>query len=1327
MKKPTNSHDKGHSEQAHDCAVTHTLDHELDHITEMASLICRVPISILYIKDIFDYKIKSNYGIDPNKTITDTSFCHFTMIQDKILEVNDATLDGRFKNNPLVTGPPFIRFYAGCSLYDTTGDSMGVISVMDNKPFKLDLYQKKALKLLARQIIGLVKFQIKIDELSCIEKLLELSQDLACVFTADGHYKRISPPFEKVLGWNKKFLMNTNFFDLIHPDDLEKMHSRIGALIAGDTPINAESRMRCKNGAYLSLRWVIMQEPATGTLFAIAYHITEERLQGEKLRISENKFRSFFENSQGALCTHDLDGNLLSINFAGAKLLGYQADEILQFNLFELVPPKYHAELKNYLDQIQQQGKASGLLTFNHKDGSQKIMSFNNILIRNECAADYVVGNSIDVTQSHQLEVSLRKTRQMLLDTNEMARVGGWEINLVEQKVYWSEVTRQILCVEPDFQPECPTTCSFFKPGKNSQKISDAASKAISDGLGYDLELELVTATGEELWVRVIGNAEFKNGICTRLYGTFQDIDQRKRVELEVLNAKKLLDGVMDAASEVCIISTNTDGIITVFNRGAQKLLGYSADEMIGKQHPGIIHVEWEIKERAKQLSHQYDMPIDLSRVFVHIAELEGSEIREWTYKTKEGLLVPVSLVMTTIRDSQGTITGYVGVAMDLSTRKKAEQRLADEKARLLAFVKHTPAAVAMLDTENRYLAVSNRWLEKYNLNSQHIMGQHYNEVFPYSDQPWDEITSRCLNGEIVAKEEDVWQRPGQEPMYVKWEVRPWYYLDQSVGGTMIFTQNITENVLRNEQLKQATILAEQASQAKSEFLSNMSHEIRTPLNGVIGFSDLLLKTNMADPQKEYLSIINQSATTLLGIVNNILDFSKIEAGKLELDIDKYDIYEIAGQAVDMISFQLQNKNLEILLNLQVDLPRFVWVDQIRLAQVLNNLLSNAAKFTDNGEIELRIEILDNPYGLNELLTCRFQVRDTGIGIRKDKQDKVFEAFFQEDSSLTKKYGGTGLGLAVSNKLLGIMGSRLQLDSKQGEGSTFFFDLSMKYQTEKPSLLKNGPIKKALIVDDNEANRQILAGMLNTLNIDSDQARDGADALEILASDVHYDIVFMDHQMPQMNGLETIRQIKGRFSSVVSDIPIIILDNSRDEPALSKHIHELRVSGRLLKPVKLAELILSIAALSKTERSASPVRSGDNDPTANVLNNTLVILIAEDNPVNMFLIKMIISNIVPNGHIYQATNGLQAVELFKNKLPDIIFMDIQMPEMNGHEATRVIRNLPQGTTVPIIAVSAGNEKGAREKCFEAGMNEFISKPYVKDDIWQAINKFLVLH
>jgi signal transduction histidine kinase/CheY-like chemotaxis protein/PAS domain-containing protein len=386
---------------------------------------------------------------------------------------------------------------------------------------------------------------------------------------------------------------------------------------------------------------------------------------------------------------------------------------------------------------------------------------------------------------------------------------------------------------------------------------------------------------------------------------------------------------------------------------------------------------------------------------------------------------------------------------------------------------------------------------------------------------------------------------------------------------------------------------AKEASIAKSEFLANMSHEIRTPLNGVIGFSDLLSKTALDTTQQEYLKSIVHSGKLLLELINDILDFSKIEAGKLEINPSKIKLHDLPADTVQVIQAAADEKGLKLIVNEGPELPKCVYADATRIKQVLINLLSNAVKFTHLGEIELNVEC-KNINDSAQTATILFSVRDTGIGISPEKQQTIFEAFTQEDTSTTRKYGGTGLGLTISNKLLKLMDSKLELETKPGEGSTFFFYLELPLGQDNNALEK-----------------------------------------------------------PQATA------------------------NKRNKPALSKPQAKCKI------------------------------------------------LLVDDNPVNMLLAKTIVKNLLVASTIYEAKDGKEAVELFKKVKPELIFMDIQMPEMSGYEATKAIRQYESGKSrVPIVALTAGTVKGEQERCIEAGMDDYLSKPVLVSDIAEMIEKYL---
>lgn len=535
--------------------------------------------------------------------------------------------------------------------------------------------------------------------------------------------------------------------------------------------------------------------------------------------------------------------------------------------------------------------------------------------------------------------------------------------------------------------------------------------------------------------------------------------------------------------------------------------------------------------------------------------------------------------------------------------------------------------------------------------------------------------------------------------------------------------QDIEEQKKTEYKLKDLKEKAEAANQTKSDFLANMSHEIRTPLNGVIGFTELLLKTKLSHTQFEYAKIVQSSANSLHSLINNILDLSKIEAGKLDLYNEKIDIIELLEEAIDVIKIKQYERQIELLLNVPSDLPRFVWVDSLRLRQILLNLLGNAMKFTDKGEIELKVTYLI----LSDTEMCiTFHVRDTGIGIPKAEQKKIYKVFYQAQSVSSDRRGGTGLGLPISNKFLLKMGSHLELESEEGKGSCFYFTLTLPYVNEdKIEFKKIENIRKVLIIDDNESCRKILAELLLVIGIASEECSNGREALSILKEgNKKYDYLFIDYHMSPIDGLELIYRIRNDLCLSSKDIKIALMHNSADSSIISEDLNVLQIQFSLNKPININSLYSKLLNFQKSDFLIMDSNLSNSSPNMKK-DRFCKILIAEDTPFNMMLLNLFISETFPKSHILEAQNGKEAVQIYRQEKPDLIFMDILMPEMNGYEATTEIRRIENNQKhIPIIAITAGAIKGEKEHCLEAGMNDYITKPIKMETITQILNKWL---
>jgi len=521
------------------------------------------------------------------------------------------------------------------------------------------------------------------------------------------------------------------------------------------------------------------------------------------------------------------------------------------------------------------------------------------------------------------------------------------------------------------------------------------------------------------------------------------------------------------------------------------------------------------------------------------------------------------------------------------------------------------------------------------------------------------------------------------------------------------------------QEAEKARIEAERANRAKSIFLATMSHEIRTPMNGVIGMTSLLAETPLTGQQHAYTETIAACGETLLGVINDILDFSKIESGGMELEEEDFDLQSSIEHILDIFGARAARSGIELLNQVERDVPAFIRGDDLRLRQILTNLVGNAMKFTEQGEIFIGVRVEHGaPDGV---LTLGFEVRDTGIGIPADKQERLFKAFSQVDSSTTRKYGGTGLGLAISQQLVRLMGGTIRVESEPGKGSTFYFTIRTRAGVnQEPPIPIDGLAahagKKVLIVDDNGTNRTILRTQLEYWNLTPVLAASGVEALDLLAGDERVDLILSDMQMPFMDGIRLAQNIRNRHAHV----PIILLSSVGDE--YKKNHHQL-FSAVMTKPIKQQVLYRHIlAGLQHQGRFTVDGRQGPSRLPENLSATfPLDILVAEDNAINQQVIQYILQKIGYTPTI--VSNGQEAVDAAAGTSYDIIFMDLQMPEVDGLEATRLIRGDKALHQPVIIALTANTMEGDEEECLLAGMNDYIGKPVKLEELLGKLRKW----
>ncbi len=682
------------------------------------------------------------------------------------------------------------------------------------------------------------------------------------------------------------------------------------------------------------------------------------------------------------------------------------------------------------------------------------------------------------------------------------------------------------------------------------------------------------------------------------------------------------------------------------------------------------------------------------------------------------------------MRDAEGRPYRMAGSHTDITPRKEMERRLRDEEALYHSLVETLPLNIFRKDREGRFTFGNGRFLTTLGKTLDELRGKTDYDFYPR------ELADKYRADDLrVMKTEEVFDtteehvQPHGETMYVQVLKTPVYDARGWVVGTQAIFWDVTDRKRGEQELRRAREAAEAASRAKSTFLANMSHEIRTPMGAVIGMTELVLDTPLTADQREYLEIVRKSADALLGVINDVLDFSKIEADKMDLDRAPFDLRELVGDTLSTLALRAHQKGLELAARIDPAVPQTLAGDPNRLRQVLVNLLGNALKFTERGEVLLEVLVSacclgpnGKPQGAVEL---QFSVRDTGIGIPPDKLRMIFDPFSQVDSGTTRKYDGTGLGLAISSRLVEMMGGRMAVESVVGQGSTFRFTARLGTadcappRPIDPGRLRGLPV---LVVDDNATNRRILEETLGGWEMRPTCVEGGAEALAALES-AHaagrpFALILLDAQMPAMDGFMLAERIKRRPELGVATVMML---SSAGQPGSMARRRELGITAHLTKPVKQAELYKAVlVALGEQNPSLVPGPLSPAEEKAPGTRGTLRILLAEDNPFNQ---KLALGLLGKEGHaITVVGNGAEAVAALERGTFDLVLMDVQMPEMDGLQATRLIREREQGTGrhVPVLAMTAYAMKGDREKCLEAGMDGYVTKPVRARELFEAI-------
>jgi len=658
--------------------------------------------------------------------------------------------------------------------------------------------------------------------------------------------------------------------------------------------------------------------------------------------------------------------------------------------------------------------------------------------------------------------------------------------------------------------------------------------------------------------------------------------------------------------------------------------------------------------------------------------------------------------------------------------RAELEQRVAERTAYLNALVETSPLGIVTTDPQGRVRVCNTAFERLFQYAREEIIGADLNSlVAPLElSEEAAEFSQRSEAGEAI---QTITRRRKKNGTLVDVEL---YGVPMRVGaehvGTLIIYHDITAKKRAEEALRSAKEQAEEANRAKSEFLANMSHEIRTPMNGILGMTHLTLETKLNDEQREYLGMVKSSADSLLTLLNDILDFSKIEAGKLDLDSSPFAPRESIGEALKALGHLAHRKGLELAWHVDAGVPTWLMGDSGRLRQILVNLVMNAIKFTERGEVVVSVKVESETPQEVEL---HFSVRDTGIGIPAEKRKLIFGAFTQADSSTTRKYGGTGLGLTISQALVKMMNGSISVESESRKGSVFHFTARLKVPEASfipPAAVEPAALRglRALVVDDNQTNRLILTELLSQWGMAPEQAASGSEALKLLASESQgsapFRLALIDADMPEMDGFALAERVKN--TPEASALNMFMLSSTMQSGDIARS-HEAGLAGFLTKPVQPSELLDAIlGVMSSTGNMAADAEDIQSVPQISNTGSGMRILLAEDNAVNRQLARRLLEK---RGYtVIIAKNGIEALAAVEREEIDMVLMDVQMPEMDGLEAIRAIRSNEKKSKrhLPIISLTAHVMKGDREKCIEAGADDYIPKPIQPANLFAAMER-----
>jgi len=949
-----------------------------------------------------------------------------------------------------------------------------------------------------------------------------------------------------------------------------------------------------------------------------------------------------------------------------------------------------------------------------------------------------------NITAVRQAGEALRTTEERFRLLAKASHDAIWEWNLVTDGVWWNEGFETLFgYLRKEVDPTVKSWTDYIHP-EDLTRVTDGIHHAIEHGNeGWADEYRFRRKDGR--YVHVLDRGHIirdGSGKAVRMIGGMTNQTEGKNAAEALRESEERFSGAFEHAP-IGLALVSPDGRWLKVNRALCDVVGYSEAELLIRTFQDITHPE--------------DLESDLENVRRLLAGEVGSYQMEKRYIHARGHFVVVLLSVSLVRDGQGQPRYFVSHIQDITSRKEADLEIRSTEQRLRE------------SNEKFHLLADNItdafWIRSPDMRELHYVSPAFERIWGRSaetlygnPQKWSDFTLLEDRERVVAAFAGLTRdTPSLDTEYrivrpdgeIRW-IRARGFQVRDAAGTLIrltgIVTDITERKLAELEIsrtnraleaeiverKRAEDAAETANRSKSEFLANMSHEIRTPLNGVIGMAELALGTDLTSEQREYLDMVKSSGESLLTVINDILDFSKIEAGMLAVDVIPFDLSECLATTLKLLATRAHLKGLELAYDIRPDTPTALVGDPGRLRQIVTNLLANAIMFTEQGEVVLTV---DATARTDRVATLRFNVSDTGIGVPQEQQEAIFKPFIQADGSTTRKYGGTGLGLAISTNLVALLGGRMWLDSEAGKGSTFHFTVPFDLQLQ-PAVqtkvtdaqmmhLRDMPV---LVVDDNAVNRRILEATLTQWLMKPVLAESGRAGLAAMQerklAGMAFTLVVLDAQMPDMDGFSLAEEIKKDPELAGAIVLMLTSAGHRGDRARCR---ALGIATYLTKPISQAELLKAILAVLGRPSDRPDRLHAVTDHFSSESPRKLRILLAEDNTVNQVVATRLLEK---RGHsVVIAGNGRQALAALDEAGAggfDLILMDVQMPEMDGFEATRIIRagEKSSGAHLPIIAMTAHAMKGDEERCLSAGMDGYAPKPIEVERLLATIDSLL---